>query len=504
MPPADYPFHFAQLFGNDWLTFLIFLGAISLLLGISEVLRRIFRWAPESTRKFVHVSVGVLMLFTPFLFVSNRPPIVLAIVFVFVNFVAIKSRKLGSIHSTQRKTYGTLYFPFAYLLLCLFWWQSPIVYEIALLLMAIADTAAAVAGERASPSDAYVLWEDRKTIQGSVVMFLSSVILVGFGASLFHRLTGMDPPDLQILVPVSFFVAIMATIAEAVSSRGSDNLSVPLVAAVTYDLTMASVQQGGLLVLFLWVLASLIFALGALRLSALALDGALGSFVVGVFVFGIGQWKFTIPLAVFFTVSSLLSKIGKDKKESMKMAFGKGSKRDIVQVFANGGVPMLVTICWLYSPSDWLYAVYLASVAAASADTWATEIGFFSRRPPRHSISFKRVEPGASGGVTLLGTSASLAGSAAIAFAGYLFLPDANVLKLVIIAGFVASVVDSVLGATIQGQYQCSICRKTTESSAHCHSSAILLRGLRFVNNDGINLVCTLSGGTLLLLAAPV
>ena len=489
-----------ELLKNEWITFFIFLAAISFLIALSEILRLTLKWSPETTRKLVHIAVGLLMLLSPFLFKSNLQPVTLAVIFLVVNFVAMKSNKLRGMHSISRKTYGTVYFPIGFLILSIFWWDRPVVFEVSLLLLTLSDTAATITGERTRSPDIYVIWKDQKSVQGSIVMFLSSLLLVGFGTTLFSSLLQLPPIDLQVLIPLSLFVAIMASISEAASKAGSDNLTVPFITALAYDLFIFSAQKGELLLLLSWVLASLIFAIIALRLNTLTLSGSIGAFVLGVFIFGIGRWKFMIPMGVFFLVSSLLSKIGQKRKEAIKTSFGKGSKRDIIQVFANGGIPLLLTILWFYSPSEWLYTAYLASVAAATADTWATEIGFFSKRPPRHSISFKSVEPGTSGGVTLLGILGGFLGSTTIAFCGFLFLPNLIFMKTVVFAGVAASIIDSVLGATLQGSYQCDTCKKTTELSLHCDSPTTLLKGTRYLNNDGVNLICTIAGSVLFLL----
>ncbi|MFQ6674265.1 MAG: DUF92 domain-containing protein, partial [Fidelibacterota bacterium] len=462
MLPTYHPFL------NEWVTFVVFLSVIALLIGLGEFSRGRLNWSPETNRKLVHVLVGVLLLSSPFLFESRYPPVTLAILFIIVNVAALKSGKLAGIHGTARKTYGTVYFPTAFLFLSFFWWDQPITLEISLLLLTFADTAAAAAGEHARTPERYVAWKDQKTVQGSVAMFLVSTVLIGFGTDFLYGLSGQGHLELHILVPLSLFVALLATVAEAVSSGGSDNLSVPMVTAIGYDLFLTSAHNGEVLILLSWILFSFAMALGAFRLNSLATDGALGAFVLGVFVFGIGKWKFMIPLGVFFVISSLLSQIRKDEKEVTRTAFGKGSKRDVVQVFANGGIPLLLAIWWFYTPSEWLYAIYLASVAAAAADTWGTEVGFFSESPPRNSVTFKRVEPGVSGGVTLVGTLGALAGSGVIALTGLPFVANAGILGWIIVAGFLASMVDSILGATVQGSYQCALCEKQTEMSVHC------------------------------------
>ena len=487
-------------FQNEWITFLAFLAGIFFLIGLSEIARSKLKWTPEASRKFVHVLVGVLVMFSPFLFVSNLPPIVLAAIFIVVNAVALKSKKFEGMHATDRVSYGTVYFPAAYLLLCLFWWEQPVVFEISLLLMTFADTAAAVAGGRAKSPESYTVWRDTKTVQGSVVMFIVSILLIGLGTRVFQGLAHVPPIDLKILLPLSLFVAALVTVAEATSSAGSDNVTIPIVAAVGYDLFLTTAQNGETVILLLWILVSFAIAIGAMKLDAVSTNGALGAFFMGLFVFGIGGWRFTIPIVVFFVLSSLLSKMGQRRKKALKAVITNGSRRDIVQVFANGGIPMLLAVWWFYQPSQWLYAGYLASVAAATADTWETEIGFFSKWAPRNSVTLAKMESGASGGITLLGTLGGLLGSTVIAAVAYPFLPDPAILKWVIIAGLVGSFIDSFLGATVQGLYQCDECGMTTETASHCNGPISLIRGTGYISNDVVNLLCTLSGGAIVLL----
>ncbi|MEE9167687.1 MAG: DUF92 domain-containing protein [Candidatus Neomarinimicrobiota bacterium] len=495
--------HFLSLissFSNDWVSFIAFLGSISILIALSEFAVSKLNWKPETARKLVHMLVGFMTLLTPFIFSSNLPPIMLASIFIAFNLVTLRSGKLRGIHLKDHKTYGTVYFPVAYLLLCLFWWDRPVVFDISLSLLAVGDTLAAAVGKHLRSPRTFVLWEEKKTFQGSLVMFASSVLLVGMGTLILHDVLDLPSPQIRSIFQVSLLVGMMATIAEAVSKRGSDNLSIPLISAASYEMFMAASQNGELLIVFFWILISLALGLVALGLNTLSTSGMAGAFVIGVMVFGMGQWLFMIPMVGFFLSSSLLSKTGKRRKEFHRRSFGKGSKRDVVQVFANGGIPLILTVWWFYAPSDRLFAAYLASVAAATADTWATEIGLFSRRPPRHIISLRQMKPGTSGGVTLLGILSGLAGSTVISLFGLIFLHEISVFIAVGTAGFVASLIDSVLGATAQATYRCNACQRETELSTHCDIPALLVKGSRYINNDGVNLLCTLSGGGLILL----
>lgn len=84
--------------GSDWIHFLFFLTGIILFIGIAEKTRSALGWPPKVTRKLVHILTGVLIFFTPYWFVSNRPLIWLAVIFIAVNFTGIKSGKLKGMH----------------------------------------------------------------------------------------------------------------------------------------------------------------------------------------------------------------------------------------------------------------------------------------------------------------------------------------------------------------------------------------------------------------------
>jgi uncharacterized membrane protein len=147
-------------------------------------------------------------------------------------------------------------------------------------------------------------------------------------------------------------------------------------------------------------------------------------------------------------------------------------------------------------------------MAAVNADTWATELGVLSPAPPRLITNGAVVERGTSGGVSLTGTLAALAAATLIGAAAALFptgtlpsfaAPSSNPLGLLLTvaaAGVIGSLVDSLLGATVQAIYVCPQCQKETERHPlhGCGTPTRHLRGWRWLNNDLVNLICSLSG----------
>lgn len=483
-------------FANEWSTFFLFLITIFLLIIISESARSYLRWKPESSRKLVHVIVGILVSICPFIFKSKFPPITLAVIFIIINAVALKNKTFKGIHSTDRVSYGTVYFPFAFLILAIFWWEKPITLVLSILIMTLSDTIAAIIGERTTHPRQFKLWVDVKSIEGCIGMFLSSFMIIYIGTDLFAWLfeAAFFIP-LPILIGVSGFVAMLVTLSESNSSRGSDNFSVPIIAALSYDLYLINYTHGHLDSLLIWsVLSGIAFYL-AFKYKSLSKNGVIAAYIMGIIIFGAGGLKWVTPIVTFFILSSIISKISKSNNQ-----IHKGSKRDIIQVLANGGIATIISIINFYEPNENLYVIYLAVIAAATADTWASEIGSFSHTDPFHVIKFTRVPKGTSGAISFLGTIGSVLGATTIAIVGLIWNVSLPLIYLIVITGSIGSLVDSFIGGSIQANFQCLKCNNITEKRTHCNSSSLHQSGIYFIDNDMVNFLNTVSAIFILII----
>lgn len=261
------------------------------------------------------------------------------------------------------------------------------------------------------------------------------------------------------------------------------------------------------------VLAALVSCL-AYFARTLRPQGALAAFVLGTVIFGLGGFSWAILLLGFFISSSALSRLFKRHKSNLDEKYAKGSTRDAAQVLANGGVAgILVTTHYLFPSAEWTWMAYAGALAAVNADTWATELGALSRNPPRLITNGKPVEPGTSGGITLVGTLAALLGAFFIALLAILTWVGSplstlrrifSALVSISLAGLLGSLIDSLLGATLQTIYNCPLCNKETERHPlHlCGTPTTFKRGIRWMNNDWVNAICSLGGALGALLAA--
>ena len=243
-----------------------------------------------------------------------------------------------------------------------------------------------------------------------------------------------------------------------------------------------------------------IVALAARRMRALSTSGMVTGTAAGTIAVAAG-WSWGILLVAHFIAASALSKLGERRKsELVGPITEKGDERDARQVAANGTVYVLAALGYLLWHSPLTYAVGIGALAASAADTWATEIGTLAAKNPVSIISGQRVPPGTSGGVSLAGTLASGGGALFIA-AGAALARWPVPFTAIVLGGLAGAVADSLLGATLQDRRWCDACAMATERSVHsCGNVTRRTGGLRGLDNDAVNAVCSAVGALVTLL----
>ena len=173
----------------------------------------------------------------------------------------------------------------------------------------------------------------------------------------------------------------------------------------------------------------------------------------------------------------------------------KGGERDAAQVLANGGVFAAAAIASIIIPSDAWPVIGSAAIAASAADTWASEIGTLSAHYPRSIVTGQPVAPGTSGGVTAAGLAASAAGAGFIALVTFLSGWGLPAVCAAIAGGIGGSLLDSILGATVQAKRWCASCDTATERAVHtCGTATTPTGGIHWLDNDAVNALSSLSG----------
>ena len=467
---------------TDWLIAFLGFSSIILILLLTEASLKYVNIAHNLIRKFIHIITGLIICLVAVLLFSNIPLLIFAFLYIFIDIWTLIKGKFKSIHPDS-KSLGTLFYSISvFLLAVVLWGEYKPLFIIANLIMVVADALAAIVGEKYAKGY-FVPLEEKKSLIGAATMFTITVLIVVSTLPLFYSYSWL------YLLLISITVGIIATVAELLSVRGSDNLSVPLLSALfLYVFLILPDAEISFNILF-GLLAALLVAIVSYKLTFVNAGGALLTFLMGCIIFGFGGWSYTMPIMCFFILSSLLSKIGKKRKKLIELSYQKTSVRDFYQVMANGGVATALVLYIFLTGNDYLYPLYLAAIAVANADTWGTELGIFSKSRPVIITSFKNVDPGTSGAISYLGSIASLTGSMIIALIGTcLYSMDLYIVIIVVLAGFLGSIFDSFIGATVQGQFQCHKCGLHTESLYHCGLSTIHVKGKIWVDNDLVNI----------------
>ncbi|MGH7580990.1 MAG: DUF92 domain-containing protein [Gemmatimonadales bacterium] len=221
----------------------------------------------------------------------------------------------------------------------------------------------------------------------------------------------------------------------------------------------------------------------AYRAATLTGSGAAAAWLVGTAVLVGSGWEGGGVLAAFFLSSNLVAR-GAPVPSAVDP---KGERRDHRQVLANGGVAAAAALLGLRNPGlgHWLLT---SALAAATADTWATAFGARSRTPPRLILGGAAVPPGTSGGVTALGSAGGAAGALLVAGTGAVTAGSPALLPVAALVGFGGMLLDSMLGAALQGRFRCEGCGERSEWPVHrCGRPTIHEGGLAWLDNDAVN-----------------
>jgi uncharacterized protein (TIGR00297 family) len=324
------------------------------------------------------------------------------------------------------------------------------------------------------------------------------------------------------VLAIALIVAAVATAIELLTPWGLDNITIPLVtlAVLSILLTLPEVW----ILRLAWALGmNLIVAIGAFLHRSVTAAGAIAGAGVGLVIFLSGGGFYWSILIAFFVSSSVLGRVtpffstrSREERQRRRTARreaeainAKGSRRDAVQVLANGGLAAIMAAAHALSGRPIFMFGFAIAIAAANADTWASEIGVLSRKDPVSILTFREIPRGTSGGISPLGLFSATAGALFIGLwfaVGYVAVQGWNpgeigpMVAAITGGGFLGSVVDSILGATVQAQYWDHHREKFTERRHDATGAANrLVRGFHLFTNDAVNAVSGIVSVTILI-----
>lgn len=294
--------------------------------------------------------------------------------------------------------------------------------------------------------------------------------------------------------------------------------------------------------------------------KSLDYSGSISAFIIGFLTF-LCSYRFGFILILFYYSSSKFTKFKHEYKASIEEDYHIGGQRNWKQVFAssllatfialiyfficgedqnisfNGDSTSsgddvflssdknLITILWKTilihknMINSYLWIIYIAHYATANADTWSSELGVLSKSNPRlvTTLFFTEVPKGTNGGMSVVGTIAGAGGGLFIGFIYWfmsvnvydvinldiqaivkVLLSQSPVLLYSLLCGVVGSLIDSILGATLQVTYystekKCIIKKYNPDNNGGSHNDdVIIISGIDVLSNEAVNLLSIL------------
>jgi len=200
----------------------VLLLLFALVIGVVEFLMRKNWLAAETARKSIHVAGGLGCLLFPFLVSSWITVLCLSVVFSVIFYLGENRNLLKALSSVKRNSCGSLLFPVAIFALFILSDGRLWLYVSSLLVLVLADTAAALAGTRFGQTLYETVPGESKSLEGTLMFGV-----VGFLSVYLSLLTLSDIPHLTCILTALLMALLLAGL-EAVSIGGTDNLLVPL------------------------------------------------------------------------------------------------------------------------------------------------------------------------------------------------------------------------------------------------------------------------------------
>jgi len=252
--------------------------------------------------------------------------------------------------------------------------------------------------------------------------------------------------------------------------------------------------------LFLAVVSVVTVGLASVLTRTLDRNGFVAGTVVGLAILLFGGWRWFAVLLAFFVSAAFFTRFKFELKRQMGVGEGREGARSWQNVTANGAIASTFAVAYGLTYFTPFALGYLGAIGTSAADTLATEVGLLNPYAPRLITNLNRQVPaGTSGAVSPYGEIASVIGAGMVSSVAWLLtLPSWNSLAsfmVVLMAGFMGSTFDSLLGATVQALYRCPVCGALTERRVHCNTNTQHFSRNRFLDNNAVNLLATAFGG---------
>ncbi|WP_406661426.1 TIGR00297 family protein [Methanolobus sp. ZRKC3] len=310
----------------------------------------------------------------------------------------------------------------------------------------------------------------------------SSIVLLGIGiiTAYIAAIWITHWQGIGVSSNMIFFLAVIGSVTgalfESIPSKIDNNISVPLGSGMAMWMFSSFGYSVPVQEMFLALIFSLVLGYLAYKTKIADISALLGAALLGVLVIVFSEIFWFILLLTFFILGGAFTKYKYKYKESIGLAQSEGGVRSYENVFSNSTAALMLAILYGIYPqySELIIFAYLGTVATATGDTLASEIGTTAQSQPIMITTLKPAAAGVDGAVTVLGEIAALLGAMVIGILPVIFGKVDSIIPVILITtagGFLGTNVDSLLGATLQK------------------------RGM--LSNSGVNFVATFAGAAI-------
>jgi len=430
-----------------------------------------------NTRKTIHILISHYVFIVYFFNSSVWFAVIPSLLFIVVNTL---SRKYNLIKSMERSdnndSLGTIWYSVSATLVvvCAYLLNIKEILLISMLILGYGDGMAALIGIKYGK---HKILTSTKTFEGTLTMFCATAILYSAYQYIIY-----EKFELRLILSI----CILATFCECIAKKGLDNLLIPI--TISLILTyyhfvpdcVATIFIISIIVLFIFI----VWIIGALTLSACIMTILMMTLVylsVGIVPL--------IGIVVFLIFSSIISIPSNVSKNNARQLHKRSGVRSCIQVLANGSVTVILSIIFYFTKLDAVWFGIFVSLAVASSDTFSSEIGMLSKKTPVSILTFKRINTGLSGGITFLGILGSFIGAAVV---GSVILSSRIEMFMgIVIFGVIGSIIDSIIGATLQIKY-ITLEGVITEKEFYNEEKLKVYSGITWMNNDYVNFISIL------------
>ena len=459
------------------LGYVIFFGYMFLEILVGEALQKKFDLDKEMTRKVEHMFTGVCWIIGYFflgwsihLFIVNAISVVLLGIITFGGLMKSIERE------DTARSYGVFYFGLSTLIVVaiLVFVEDSLFpyYGIAYYCLVLADGLAPIFAKAFTKHNISLI--NGKTLAGTVSVFaITGLIALAF--SLIFSL------HLSVLLILS--LASVVAMAELFGAKGTDNLTIVFVAFGYLVLAHYGYLDTGTQAV---ILVAPLFTILSILAGALTPSAQTVSYLVLLAFAIFGGYPLALLALTLFIVAAIVGKIT-NKRFEKRTGVPHKSARRVVQILANGALTVVLAALWFFLKAKWLLLLAFVVLIEEFADSMSSDVGRLAENPPVDILRFKRVSPGTSGGVSLLGTMSSLISTFLAGLFVLLFFKDPILYVTASGVAFLGTLIDSVLGSSLQGLFHCPVCGEITEKKVHCDTPATCIKGFAAVDNSLVN-----------------